>query len=54
MSKLAFSLNRAPIGGRFGLAAVPSPAVAGQMYEVSVVVAWTLMACVMTPDCTSS
>ena len=54
MLKLAFSLNRAPIGGRFGLFADPSPAVAGQMYEVSVVVAWTRMAWVMAPDCTSS
>ncbi len=54
MSKLAFNRNRAPIGGRFGLAADPSPAVAGQMYEVSVVSAWTRMAWVMTPDCTSS
>ena len=37
MSKLSFSRNRAPIGGRSGLLADPSPAVAGQMYEVSVV-----------------
>jgi hypothetical protein len=54
MSKLALSRNRAPMGGRFGLDAVPSPAVAGQMYEVSVVCAWTRMAWVMTPACTSS
>src|ERR1700722_20466262 len=54
MLKLALSRNRAPMGGRAGLLAVPASWRAGQMNEVSVDSAVMRMAWVMEPDCTSS
>jgi hypothetical protein len=54
MSKLAFSRNRVPMGGRLGLSAAPAAWRAGQMNALSVVSAVMRMAWVMAPDCTSS
>ena len=54
MSYPAFSRNRAPIGGRFGLLEPPASWRAGQMNEVSVDSAVMRMAWVTEPACTSS
>ena len=47
MLKLALSRKRAPMGGRFGLVAVPASWRAGQRYDVSVVSAVIRMAWVI-------
>ena len=54
MSKPALSLNRAPMGGRLALLALPASCRAGQRKDVSVVWAVTRMAWVTEPDSTSS
>ena len=54
MLKPASSRNRAPIGGRLGLAALPASCRAGQRNEVSVAWAVIRMAWVIEPDSTSS